>query len=100
MNATHTPGPWGIHKQTHREGYKFVVTADDFWPAAIFSDGCRNEGTAEANARLIAAAPTLLDAAKAVLASDALIGNSASALAAFSQLRGAVKKAEGGFYAG
>lgn len=66
METKHTPGPWAVRPQPFREGFKFAVCGEDFWPAAIFSDGRNNAGTAEANACLIAAAPELLEALRVV----------------------------------
>lgn len=68
METKHTPGPWAVQKQSHREGFKYVVCGEDFWPAAIFSDGRDNAGTAEANAALIAAAPKMLEALRGLVA--------------------------------
>jgi len=67
MNTKHTPGPWAVRPQPFREGFKFAVCGEDFWPAAIFSDGRNNAGTAEANACLIAAAPELLYALRGLV---------------------------------
>lgn len=57
-NANHTPGPW------HAGGNGTIIYANDGWGVAnatVFH--WRQEpGTAEANARLIAAAPELLAA--------------------------------------
>ena len=52
----HTPGPWTVDNQYIHgpDGIRFLAVAGD--------------GAGQANARLIAAAPELLDAAKLVLA--------------------------------
>lgn len=70
MNAKHTPGPWHIKTERVMNGYKMNITTDflsigvcygstnpmwDFVPGAIEGD---------ANARLIAASPDLLNALK------------------------------------
>lgn len=61
---THTPGPWKV------DGYR-IHTGDEQYPAyrtiakvnvVNFGDFWAVEETAEANARLIAAAPALLEA--------------------------------------
>ena len=57
MSTQHTPGPWQ-YKRT--SGFDYGSTA--YWVPGI----CTNIDT-EANARLIAAAPELLEALKAVL---------------------------------
>ena len=57
----HTPGPWALDDR----GYKFIVSAGDGY---ITRDVCRMDSSTmaafaqEANARLIAAAPELLEA--------------------------------------
>ena len=54
MSTKHTPGPWHI-----ADGSKLMVHAGDVWVASTM--GVRGD-TGEANARLIAAAPDLLEA--------------------------------------
>lgn len=55
METTHTPGPWGL-----RHSGKTVVSLPHTSPEAREVIACSIENTA--NARLIAAAPELLDA--------------------------------------
>jgi endonuclease III len=55
----HTPGPWNYD----RSGYSLYVNSGRELVTALSMDGKRLE-TSEANARLIAAAPDLLDVAK------------------------------------
>lgn len=66
QNATHTPGPWTFEKgatNCHKaNGVLGEIEGGDFYLAAIWSDVEDLEPHAEANARLIAAAPELLDA--------------------------------------
>jgi hypothetical protein len=71
---THTPGPWAVEQPSGNEGEAEVIstpTRTVGWTASTWDD---DEGedvvTAEdkANARLIAAAPELLDAARIALA--------------------------------
>ena len=52
-----TPGPWSAAKSDPEEGPQDVVMANEFFIASCH--GCLGDGTADANARLIAAAPTL-----------------------------------------
>lgn len=67
MKAQHTPGPWHM-EPCMWGGYPFRIsgpgdsagTAGMFSPALVMGDGTHNRGTAEANARLIAASPSLL----------------------------------------
>lgn len=74
MNTKHTPGPWSY--STSHSGWSYTINihqADDAeytpeWSDVAFCtcDGERKQ-IQEANARLIAAAPELLDALIAVL---------------------------------
>lgn len=61
----HTPGPWSYLRTTHPRGY-IVTGRDGIYDIAIVRDV---GGTPEnaANARLIAAAPELLEALQGVL---------------------------------
>ncbi|HEY4136462.1 MAG TPA: hypothetical protein VGO34_14755 [Alphaproteobacteria bacterium] len=87
--SKHTPGPWAIeHKNPfetfvrgapNEEGSRYVV--------AIVHPG--HDNATEANARLIAAAPDLLDALKAVVA----VADRKTDV--FDQARAAIAKAEG-----
>ncbi|MBU6190660.1 MAG: hypothetical protein KGR68_15195 [Betaproteobacteria bacterium] len=62
MSAKHTPGPWVLENR----GYKFIVSKPG--DGYITRDVCRMDASTmsafaqEANARLIAAAPELLEA--------------------------------------
>jgi hypothetical protein len=78
-SASYTPGPWRI---THEDAPNFHVTAadatlpdpwEDPWNIAIVVGSCGYKddprtGSSRANARLIAAAPDLYEAAVTVLA--------------------------------
>ena len=62
----HTPGPWryGPHlspSENHR-GYYIVSESSNGWAHATVQPGDEDGELGEANARLIAAAPDLLDA--------------------------------------
>lgn len=92
MKAKHTPGPWAVIPQPCRKGFKFAVCGEEFWPAAIFSDGRENAGTAEANANLIASAPELLDALRYMVDNAEAAGWSGLMLR---DARAAISKAEG-----
>lgn len=74
MESKHTPGPWGIDYVTTDVQWPVVNDASDnpvceivlcYLPDTDDADPCKQE--AEANARLIAAAPDLLDALKSSL---------------------------------
>ena len=71
MTAQHTPGPWGVSAQPH--GYSvWNVVDDEINPACIgrpvanVVGGYDSVQIEEANARLIAAAPDLLEALEAI----------------------------------
>lgn len=65
MNAQHTPGPWKVAKprKSHANG-KLMYGLDGPECVSDYEDW----GFTEANARLIAAAPELLEALKSILA--------------------------------
>lgn len=58
--AEHTPGPWTHELQSGSE-YIYEVMAAGYYVATAH-DGAMGKSNAEANARLIAAAPDLLEA--------------------------------------
>jgi hypothetical protein len=64
----HTPGPWGVRK--HEQGFVVYYTDGEIRSntAQCYDNTVAEEhGTAEANARLIAAAPRMLDALHSAL---------------------------------
>ena len=73
MKTEHTPGPWGIENWSYDDGtrHKTVIVAKNEDAVAHVWGVYRTNGGEEerqANARLIAAAPDLLIAAKGVIA--------------------------------
>ena len=62
----HTPGPWEAHK-THYGDDRTWDVSSPLRTVATINDG---DGLAEANARLIAAAPELLEALEILVAPD------------------------------
>lgn len=67
MNTKHTPGPWKA------EGWKGIVVNDSNGHTLALAPGCSYSiEEMAANARLIAAAPDLLEALQNVIASTAL----------------------------
>ncbi|HMU15856.1 MAG TPA: hypothetical protein PKC95_00295 [Thauera aminoaromatica] len=108
MNARHTPGPWiyapsrddkgelaRVTVVAHCCGY--VIGLPTSIPGGNYRDGDPS-GDEEADARLIAAAPDLLEACQTVLAGFdrgiAVDANTVNGLVA-ARLRSAVAKAEG-----
>ena len=63
--AAHTPGPWAVYLPEH-DVTAWDEDADRTITVALMSSD-ESEEICEANARLIAAAPDLLEAAQAVL---------------------------------
>ena len=68
--SKHTPGPWELDVENEEDAVRrFVVNARQFtigeWQIADMIDG--DDETRRANARLIAAAPDMLDELKSIL---------------------------------
>lgn len=80
--STRTPGPWRIERDTYVDGAVYLIRAIGK-ERSIASVG------EEANARLIAAAPELLEACQAVSAAMAL----GTYETAFQLVKAAIKKA-------
>lgn len=89
----HTPGPWTISGEEHANvicGAHFVV-ADVFPEASDMTTGAGTHEEAEANARLIAAAPELLAVCLALQERGAVIATTGLG----DQLTAAIAKAQG-----
>jgi len=69
QNSTHTPGPWKA-SETYPVGAWCVHAKGIPWQLAYLARSSQIEWPLEANARLIAAAPELLDA---LIAADGLL---------------------------
>ena len=92
---THTPGPWSVETKGSRH---FIDGADELTVAYVDRAGVRERQTYKANAHLIASAPDLLEALKAlsVAVRDAGKEGTAGNLArAEGQALFAISKAEG-----
>lgn len=89
MEVKHTPGPWVVTRGGQSE--PFSIEASTRTVALVKS--CRNE--ADANARLIAAAPDLLAACEAMLAHRFCFATQKEAESGFAQARAAIAKARG-----
>ncbi len=102
MEAKHTPGPWTVQ----RYGRGFDVLREGRIIADCKAQSGADLPSCEANARLIAAAPALLEALRDAVASlewcaeqfesMALGNDSAEARVAASRMRDAIAQAEGG----
>lgn len=103
----HTPGPWVVGKAARNPypdppGDKWSIAAYGCWIAGVypFVRGCQDDSEAKANARLIAAAPDLLEACRAMV--DCYEGGMDSGCdpprpdCPACQARAAIAKAEGG----
>lgn len=88
MNTKHTPGPWVVDR-THPELERNVVWSGDQIIASVVND---QHGNADANARLVAAAPELLEALRYMVANAEAEGWSEMMLA---DATAAIAKAEG-----
>ena len=63
MNNKHTPGPWtAFHYRKYAEWHVSTPTEDGVMRLGLFPDGVPTGESAEADAKLIAAAPELLEA--------------------------------------
>jgi hypothetical protein len=78
---THTPGPWELGSKEHGDEYALCIVQNSSWRGQQFIARAEPFGAhegmdeAEANARLIAAAPELLEALKAFFAAWDMLPN-------------------------
>lgn len=66
--SKHTPGPWSVSKDG--DDYNITYNDDGNWLATVYDDDDPFEGRPEADARLIASAPELLEALKALASEE------------------------------
>jgi hypothetical protein len=92
-NAKHTPGPWNSERAESSECFDVKCECGFF--VATCHDGVRSESNAEANARLIAAAPELLEAAQAAWNCIAELSPTQARVEVALMLQEAVEKATG-----
>jgi hypothetical protein len=91
METKHTQGEWEVENKTSAHGDYFVVKSNTI---SICNITTRNYEQSEYNAKLIAAAPNLLEALKSALASLlALTGNPTEEWEEVKQAKDAIKKA-------
>lgn len=97
QKAKHTPGPWRVEDQRKAISRWVIVTGEGGSVAECAPAGpwVSNE-TADANARLIAAAPDLLEAAKMALEMYRQLQPVGGWQAVHDFLHAAIAKAEGG----
>ena len=103
--SKHTPGPWSVGEVSHKKQRVDIdslhadqTVGHQTWRGLARAYGCEDmpaEGTAVmlANARLIAAAPELLEALERIVASDPT--HTHFATLAISEARAAIAKATG-----
>ncbi len=98
MSTQHTPGPWSYHANGDANHY-CILREGKRWVVSFLQNGEIWTPEQEANARLIAAAPDMLAAAKLALA-PIIFGSVETGRhiprAAWDALRAAIAKAEGG----
>jgi hypothetical protein len=98
--TNHTPGPWeanGYHIRQRVTGTRSIAevayTGPHHTPAHEYPKSCRLVD--EANARLIAAAPDLLEALEAIMGSDVFEWNGSAAFWLQDKVKAAIAKAKG-----
>lgn len=91
MSAAHTPGPWELRHEFGMQGLIYPVGGD--YPVASVTGYFHNAKQTEPNARLIAAAPMLLDALEA--AADLMEQEDFATLTLLPKLRAAIAAARG-----
>lgn len=99
--SEHTPGPW---RAEPRDGPNWRVHSEDYGTIAYLADPyhAAPKGEIEANARLMASAPDLLEAAKTAnaflrwLAQEGKCGDMDGWCVAQQEVSAAIAKAEGG----
>jgi len=97
MSTKHTPGPWTAKHTPESSNQEYVVMAGPRWQIASV-DFVGNSVTEKANARLIAAAPALLEALRALLDEAEQFAKAIppySSSEAIASARAAIKKATG-----
>ena len=93
-NTSHTPGPWEMRRLIDKDGIPYATLYEahiDIGPCMIWAPVGNEEQ--EANARLIAAAPDLLEACKLLLMCS--LANDVSGREMIRKARLAVEKATG-----
>ena len=89
MTTKHTRGPWKAHPIEMNYGLPYAPVSAKTLLAKVYSEAFGDYAQSEANARLIAAAPDLLEALKILVITR-------SAVKALPAARAAIAKATGG----
>ena len=93
MTSKHTPGPW-ILKFGKGILHDYIIRGPNGWPVACFEHYKQaTKKETKANARLIAAAPELLEALERLMVECDLVSD--NALEAYTKARAAIAKATG-----
>lgn len=99
MSVQHTPGPWKAYPIEMNHGLPYTPVAANTLLAKVYSEAFGDYEQSEANARLVAAAPDLLEALRRVVndwvAPDGLPFEDGE-MPALDAARAAISKATGG----
>ena len=90
-----TLGPWNCNRSS-ASGYDIVCSENSPTDVCVISRRDKTTGEIDANARLIAAAPELLEACKRMIEWDDREHDHPQRQAAYRNARDAIAKAEGG----
>lgn len=88
--SKHTPGPWNIDKDDSGNGVSANVNGSRYWITGVIQEPGK-EFSDEANARLIAAAPDLLEALQNIVESGLSTSRISAARAAIAKATGEQK---------
>lgn len=94
--SKHTPGPWVVRPKRYLDTRRRVGPADNEFFDVAYSSGNSN-AESESNARLIAAAPEMLDVLKALVDRCNHLGSTDQVTGEvfYDMVRAAIAKAEG-----
>ena len=95
MSVQHTPGPWKAYPIEMNHGLPYTPVAANTLLAKVYSEAFGDYEQSEANARLVAAAPDLLAALRAMVSAQHSGPISDEMLAAWKQGKSAIAKATG-----
>ncbi|GAA0531332.1 hypothetical protein [Pigmentiphaga daeguensis] len=91
MEAKHTPGPWELRDEFGMQGLVYAQGLE--YPVASTTGYYNRAGQTEHNARLIAAAPELLEALRDVVRAEMFLPDHPQRQAAYATARAAIAKA-------